>query len=360
MTSKKERDPVRRATLIVLALCIALMVVYLAGDRLTPFTNQARVNAVVVPVAPQVAGRLVSVDVKNNQVVEAGQKLFVIDPGSYELAVQAAEAALKNTEQSIEAGISNVAAASANVESAKASVWQAEQDAARMRRIREEDAGAISERRIQSAEASLAAARGRLAAAEASLQATRSALGSTDENNAQIRQARSNMEKARLDLERTSVYAPSDGLITDLRVDPGNFAAAGSPLMTFIAIHDTWVQADLSENNLGHVDPGDPVEIVFDVFPGKVFKGRVRQTGYGVQVNNNALGTLPTIDNDRNWLRDEQRFPVIIDYVVDSKDSSDLRVGSQASIIVYTGDHWLMNMLGRFYIRLNALLSYAY
>ena len=360
MTSKKEKDPVRRWTFIVLALCIILMIVYLAGDRLTPFTNQARVNAVVVPVAPQVAGRLVSVDVKNNQMVEAGQKLFSIDPGSYELAVQAAEATLKNTEQSIEAGVSNVAAASANVESAKASVWSAEQDAMRMRRIREEDAGAISERRIQTSEASLASARGRLAAAEANLQATKSALGSTDENNAQLQQARSSLDKARLDLERTNVYAPSDGLITDLRVDPGNFAGAGAPLMTFIAIHDTWVQADLSENNLGNVDPGDPVEIVFDVFPGKVFKGRVRQTGYGVQVNNNALGTLPTIDNDRNWLRDEQRFPVIIDYEVDDEKTANLRVGSQASIIVYTGDHWLINMLGRLYIRINALLSYAY
>jgi len=360
MTSKKEKDPVRRWTFIVLALCIILMVVYLAGDRLTPFTNQARVNALVVPVAPQVAGRLVSVDVQNNQVVEAGQKLFGIDPGSYELAVQAAEAALKNTEQSIEAGISNVAAASAQVESAKASVWNAEQDAMRMRRIREEDAGAISERRIQSAEASLASARGRLAAAEANLQATRSALGPTDENNAQLQQARSSLDKARLDLERTTIYAPSDGLITDLRVDPGNFAAAGAPLMTFIAIHDTWVQADLSENNLGHVDPGDPVEIAFDVFPGKVFKGRVRQTGYGVQVSANALGTLPTIDNDRNWLRDEQRFPVIIDYEVDGKMAADLRVGSQASVIVYTGEHWLINALGRLYIRINSLLSYAY
>jgi len=338
MTSNKEKDPVRLWTFIVLALCIILMTVYLAGDRLTPFTNQARVNALVIPVAPQVAGRLVSVDVQNNQVVQAGQKLFGIDPGSYELAVQAAEAALKNTEQSIEAGISNVAAATANVESAKASVWNAEQDAMRMHRIREEDAGAISERRIQSAEASLASARGRL----------------------QLKQARSNLDKARLDLERTTVTAPSDGLITDLRVDLGNFAAAGAPLMTFIAVHDTWVQADLSENNLGHVDPGDPVEIAFDVFPGKVFKGRVRQTGYGVQVNNNALGTLPKIDNDRNWLRDEQRFPVIIDFEVDGPTASDLRVGSQASVIVYTGDHWLINQLGRLYIRINTLLSYAY
>ena len=360
MTSEKKRDPVRLWTFIILILSICLLIIYLAGDRLTPYTTQARVHAYVVPVAPQVAGRLISVDVENNQLVKEGQKLFGIDPGSYELAVQAAEAALKNTEQSIQAGISNVAAAKANVVSAKASVWSAEQDTTRMRRIREEDAGAISERRIQQSEASLASSRGKLSATEASLESARSALGSTDENNAQIQQALSNLGNARLNLERTVVYAPSDGLITDLRVDQGNFAASGAALMTFIAIHDTWIVADLSENNLGNVDAGDRVEVTFDVQPGKVYKGRVRQAGYGVEVNSNALGTLPTIDNDRNWLRAEQRFPVTIDFETGDQARSDLRVGSQASVIVYTGDNSLMNALGRFYIRLKAFLSYAY
>ena len=360
MTSDKKRDPVRLWTFIVLALCIVLMIIYLVGDRLTPYTTQARVHAYVVPVAPQVAGRLISVDVENNQMVKAGQKLFSIDPGSYDLAVQAAEAALKNTEQSIQSGISNVEASRANVDSAKASVWAADQDTTRMRRIRKEDEGAISERRIQQSEASLASSRANLAAAQASLEAAISALGSTDDNNAQIQQARSNLENARLNLERTIIYAPRDGMITDLRIDQGNYAASGAALMTFIAIHDTWIRADLSENNLGNVDVGDRVEVTFDVRPGKVFKGRIRQAGYGIEVNTNALGTLPTIDNDRNWLRAEQRFPVTIDFEASDLSVSNLRVGSQVSVVVYTGDNPIMNALGRFYIRVNAYLSYAY
>jgi multidrug resistance efflux pump len=213
---------------------------------------------------------------------------------------------------------------------------------------------------LQSAEASLAAMRGQLSAAEAALEAARSALGSPDESNAQIQQARSALENAKLNLERTTVYAPRDGMITDLRIDQGNYAGAGTPLMTFIAIHDTWIQAELSENNLGNVDTGDRVEITFDVRPGKVFKGKVRQTGFGVQVDSNALGTLPTIDNQREWLRAEQRFPVIIDFNSGDVGVSDLRVGSQVSVIVYTGDNAFMNLLGKVYIRLNALLSYAY
>jgi multidrug resistance efflux pump len=360
MTNENEKNPVRKWTFIVLVLALVLLVVYLFGDRLTPFTSQARVHAYVVPIAPQVAGKVIEVEVQNNQLVDAGQTLFRIDPSSYELAVDSAEAALRTTEQSLEAGVSNVEAARAKVESAKANVWRSEQDAVRMRRIREEDEGAISERRIQSAEATLATAQGQLSAARASLEAAISNLGDVDENNAQLLQARASLDKARLDLERTVVNAPRRGLITDLRVDQGNYAAAGAPLMTFVAIHDAWIQADLTENNLGNVDPGDRVEITFDVKPGKIFKGSVRQTGFGVQVSSNALGTLPTIDNQRSWLRDEQRFAVTIDLNNPDLTKSDLRVGSQASVIVYTGDNWLMNLLGKFYIRVHAWLSYAY
>jgi len=146
-----------------------------------------------------------------------------------------------------------------------------------------------------------------------------------------------------------------------MRIDQGNFAAAGAALMTFIANHEVWVRADLTENNLGNVKAGDRVELTFDVQPGKIYTSKIRETGFGVQVDSNALGTLPTIDNQRNWLRDAQRFPVLIDVEMDKNlQEMGLRVGSQVSVIVYTGDNWLMNFLGRIYIRVIAVMSYAY
>jgi multidrug resistance efflux pump len=354
-------DPVRKWTFIIFALCIVLVVLYLVADRKTPFTTQAKVHAYVVPITSQVSGKIISVDVSNNEFVKVGQVLFRIDPSNYQLTVDAGEASLQAALQSVDAGSAGVEAAEANVESAKANVWRSEQDAVRMRRIQEEDPGAISQRRIDSAEASLATALGRLAATEASLESARKALGETDENNAQIKQAQAALNQARIDLERTVVVAPSDGLVTDLRIDLGNYAGAGAPLMTFVAIHNIWVQADLTENNLGNVDVGDEVELTFDVQPGRIFKGRVRNTGLGVQVVTNALGTLPTIDNDRSWLRDAQRFPVAIEFERKSDlEKLGLRVGSQVSVIVYTGDSWLINLLGKIYIRLHALMSYAY
>jgi len=358
---KDQKDPVRKWTFIVLALCIVLTGLYLVADRQTPFTTQAKVHAFVVPIAPQVSGRVISVEVQNNQQVTAGQVLIRIDPTDYEIAVASAEATLQVVRQSLDAGMAGVEAAGASVESAKASLWRSEQDAVRMRRIRDEDPGAISQRRIDSAEASFAAAKARVSATTASLESAISALGETGENNADIQNAQAALDKARVDLKRTVLVAPRDGFVTDMRIDQGNFAAASAPLMTFIATHEVWVRADMTENNLGNINAGDRVELTFDVQPGKIYAGKIREIGFGVQVDSNALGTLPTIDNQRNWLRAAQRFPVLVDVETnEDPQQMGLRVGSQVSVIVYTGDNGLMNFLGRIYIRAVAVMSYAY
>ena len=87
-------DPVRRWTLIVLAICVVLLFWYLRSDRVTPFTSQARVHALVVPIAPEVSGTITSVEVSNNQAVAAGDVLFRIDEQNYGYALQTAQAAL--------------------------------------------------------------------------------------------------------------------------------------------------------------------------------------------------------------------------------------------------------------------------
>ena len=121
--------------------------------------------------------------------------------------------------------------------------------------------------------------------------------------------------KAELDLQRTRVLAPARGLVTDLRTEVGQFAQAGAPAMTLITIHDFWINADLTENNLGNVDAGDEVAIVLDVWPGEVFKGRVRSVGSGVSSGKQTSpGALPTIENSRDWLRQAQRFPVAVEF----------------------------------------------
>jgi multidrug resistance efflux pump len=353
------KDPVRKWTLIVLALCGVLMIYYIIADRVTPYTTQARVNALVVPIAPEVSGTVTEVAVKSNQLVEQGDLLFQVDRERYELAEETAQANLQSARQATGASTANIDAAKAQVVSAQANLLRAEQDVVRLRRIKQEDPGAISDRRVEMAEASYTAARASVQAAEANLERARQDLGASGEANFRILQAQAGLEQAQLDLQRTSVVAPDDGVVTDVRVDRGNFAQAGAPLMTFLASHDIWVQADFTENTLGNIKPGDEVEIVFDALPGEVVKGTIRTTGFGVKVESAPLGSLPTIDNDRQWLRDSQRFSVLVDFELPSaEDRRGIRVGAQASVVVYTGGGFLFNSIAWLKMRLLSILTY--
>ena len=273
-------DPVRRWTLIILGLCVVLMGYYLVADRITPYTTQARVHAVVVPIAPEVSGTVMDVAVTSNQAVAAGDLLFKIDRAKYALAVETAEANLQQARQATGVSTANVDAASAQVETAKATLLRAGQDASRLRRIKQEDPGAISDRRLESAEATLSISQAQLKAAEATLEKALQDLGAQGDDNTRILQAQAALDAANLDLSNTDVVAPAHGMITDVRVDRGNFANAGAAQMTFLATRDVWVQADFTENNLGNIKPGDRVGIVFDALPGKVIKGTVRTTGF--------------------------------------------------------------------------------
>ena len=359
--ARAPMDPVRKWTLIVLGACVVLMFWYLVSDRVTPYTNQARVHALVIPVAAEVSGFVTGVAVSNNELVSAGQELFQIEPNRYQLAVETAQANLQSARQATGASTANVDAARASVAAARAGVVRASQDAVRLRRIKEEDPGAISDRRLEQAESSLSVAQSQLAASQANLEKAIQDLGQAGDQNSRILQARSALEQAELDLERTTVRAPDDGLVTDVRVDNGNFASAGAPLMTFIGMDDIWIRADFTENNLGNIKTGDKVEIVFDSLPGNVLSGRVRGTGFGVSVDTTPLGSLPTVDNNRQWLRDAQRFPVDVEFQLsDSSQRQGVRVGAQASVIVFTGDNWLFNFFGKIYIRIASLLTYAF
>ncbi|MGB5276930.1 MAG: HlyD family secretion protein [Gammaproteobacteria bacterium] len=359
--TKPGMDPVRRWTFIVLAICFVLLIWYLRADRVTPYTSQARLNALVVPIASEVSGTLTEVFVDNNQQVAAGQELFQVDIKNYQLAVQTAEANLASARQSVGAAQANVEAAEASVNAAKAVVLRARQDTNRMRAIRKEDPGAISIRQLEFSEASLATALSQLTAAEASRDKAIEDLGAEGDSNSRIMQAQAALDQALLNLERATVRAPEAGLVTGVRLDKGNFAAAGAPQLTFVAEHNVWVQADFTENNLGNIDVGDEVEIVFDVLPGQVIQGSVREVSYGVAVDSAPLGSLPTIKNDPDWLRESQRFTVLIDPKLAPGDNGDLlKVGSQASVIIYTGENWISNALAALLIRIVSILTYAY
>lgn len=358
-------DPAKKGIKWVLLLILLSLTWYLLADRFTPYTQQARVGAFVIPVASEVAGRVIRVSVRNNQDVKAGEILFEVDPQPYQIAVDRARADLESTRRQIGASTAGIASAQANLRAAQANELKARQDNQRLEGLYREDPGTISVRLLEVSRANREQAVSQVAAARAEVQRAREQEGGSEEDNALLRSAATALSKAELDLSNTQIRARSAGLITDLRTDAGQFAAAGSPVMTLIAIHDVWISADMTENNLGLVKLDTPVSIVLDALPGEVFEGRVRSVGYGVSVGQTPPpGTLPSVQNSRDWLRPAQRFPVVIEFSPDSLNtlrvSRGIRAGGQAEVMAFPTEGNPLNPLGRVFVGFMSWLSYAY
>ena len=360
---KSAESSVRKGSAGVLILILVTLVWYLAADRYTPYTQQARIQGFVVGVAPKVSGLVTSVHVSNNQRVSSGEALFEIDRSSYEIALKRARSDLENTRMQISASAASVETARANLRAAKANEERAEKDAVRQERLYKEDEGTISLRRLEMSRASFEQARAKVTAAESEVQRAIEQMGGEGENNAKLKAAESAVEQAELDLANTTVKASTDGVITDLRAEVGQYAAAGNPVMTLIAINDIWIMADFTENNLGHMRVGTPVEVVIDAIPGEVFSGSIRSIGLGISAGQPPPpGTLPTIQNNRDWLRQAQRYPVMIQFEREELERlrENIRIGGQAEAIAYTDESAFTRVIGKLFIRVMSWFSYAY
>ena len=344
-------------------LIVASLVLYFVGDRLTPSTSQARVQAFVVPVAAEVAGKVLAVHIRNNDEVQPGQPLFDIDPQPYRIALARARADLESVRSSVKgsvAGGRGGAGLAGGVRSQPRHGRTRRQPAGKAaRRGSRRDLGAPP--RDRAGHARRGAQQGAAAPRPTCARRRRPpAKRATTTRSCAARWRRSRRPNSTW--RARSVVAPARGVVTDLRTDVGHFAQPGAPVMTLIAMHDLWISADLTENNIGHVDPGDAVAIVLDVMPGEVLKGRVRSIGGGVGSGQSTPpGTLPVVQNNRDWLRQAQRIPVAVEFDADVLPRlKAVRIGGQADVLVYTGDHPLMNPLAALYMRVVSWVTYLY
>ena len=274
------RDPVRRWTLIVLGLIVVLFLYSIIADRLTPYTSQATVQAFVVRMAPEVAGRVIEVNVVDNQRVKAGDVLFRIDPQPYAIALQQAEAKLAGVGQSIGASTAAVTSAQERLIEAEAKRDNVREQASRILQLVEK--GVYAKASEDQATKEIEVAEARVREAESEVERARQELGPQGNENPQFREALAAVEQAKLDLLRTTVVAPSDGVITNLQLTDGEFVAVGQAALTFIDTSDVWINANFRENSLENVKPGDPVELVLDTLPGRIFAAKVQSVGWGV------------------------------------------------------------------------------
>jgi len=353
-------NPMRKIILIVLLLLMILFIYHVLSDRFTPYTSQARVESFLTQIAPEVAGDVLEVGVKDNGQVRKGKILFRIDPEPYQLAVQAAEANLAVALQGADVSVADVAAARAQIQKQRV-------DLSANRAINQIVTGLVDKNALARTQeirstSDVGKTQADLTGALADLRKAEANLGAPGLRNPKVRQALAALDQARLDLKNTRVVAPAAGIVTNLRLAAGQYVTPGQPLLSFLESGPRWISADLRENQLGNVKPGQDVTVALDVRPGKLFLGKVHSVGWGISQGDEApSGQLATVQAPQGWIRQPQSFPVRILLV--PRDGEEVQVdarrsGAQANVIIYTSDKSLMNPIGRVWIKIITLLSY--
>ena len=357
--SPAPQSPARKIVLITAGVLLGFYIYDVIADRVTPYTSQAAVDTFLVQIAPEVTGQVEFVGVTDNRAVKKGEVLFRIDREPFEIAVRSAEANLASAIQSADV-------AEVEIEVARASLNKQRVDLATSRELGGiindlVDEGALARTQGIRASADTAKSQADLTRGQAEVVRAQRRLGETGAGNVAVRQAMASLDQARLNLRNTTVVAPADGVVTNLRLAVGQYVGTGQPLLSFINSGPRWISADMRENQLGNVEPGNRVLVVLDEEPGSVFEGSVDSIGWGVTKGGEApTGQLPDVQPATGWLREPQRFPVRI-LLRPTDDGNQLaagRSGAQANVMVLTDDASILNPIGWLWIRLVSWLSY--
>jgi membrane fusion protein (multidrug efflux system) len=324
-------------------------------------TDNAYVGADTASITPLVSGHVARVLVSDAQSVRAGQPLVVLDQTDARLALAQAEAAFDQarrrvagymaTDRQLAAQIgmrgADAARASAEIASAQAGYERARLDYGRRTALAE--SGAISGEELTSsraafeqAQAGLAAARAAASQASASTaaaagqrQANQAMIaGASIDTNPEVASARARLEQARLDLARTIIRAPVDGIVARRQVQVGQRVQPGSALMSVVPVQEAYVDANFTEGQLTNVRPGQPVELHADLYGDDVtFHGRVMGLGGGT---GSAFALIPAQNATGNWIKVVQRVPVRIRLDRRELAAHPLRVGLSMTATIDT------------------------
>jgi multidrug resistance efflux pump len=355
---------VKTITKSVLITLLVLFVYHVTSDRVTPYTSQSNIEVLLVQIAPQISGQVIEVVTHDNERVKKGQLLYRIDPEPFEIALRVAEANLAVVQQNLTVSAANVRSTEASLSKQRTELATSKELGGIIFDLTKEKA--LSETDSIRARSEIERAGADLARAEADLESAKQKLGPPGDANPQLQQARAALAQAQLDFTNTTVTAPADGMITNLRLSKGQYANRGQPVMSFIAGSSVWLTAYLRENQLSRVAPGNKVRVTFDLLPGRVFDGQVDSVGWGVTNGGDEapVGNLPDVQSQQGWLRDPQRFPVRI--ALKEEDSNalgnlPLRNGAQANVLILTNPNsWFFNPIGRAWLRIVSWLSYIY
>jgi membrane fusion protein (multidrug efflux system) len=359
----------RRGIIAVVVVVLAAVAVALWWrSTFTENTDDAQVNGHLIQVSSRINGQVLKVEVKENQLVKAGDLIAELDPADYQVAVENAEAALAsaqanaaaasvavpisivNTGSSLNSAGADVSGTQAGVEQAqnqlqaahdlvaqaKANNVKAQADLERYKPLVEKDViskqqfdaavaaadaakAALSDARAMERAASdavrvanerLAQAQAQLKSAETGPQQVAAQSARARQAQAQVQQAQAQLDMARLNLSYTKIVAPAAGIVTRKSVEIDQNVAAGQNLLTLVSLEDLWVTANFKETQLRHMAAGQPVEIEVDS-TGKTYHGKVTQIG---GATGSVLSLFPPENATGNYVKVVQRVPVRIDF----------------------------------------------
>lgn len=319
-------------------------------------TDDAQIEASISPVIPRTAGYIGEVRVNDNQRVKLGDTLIVLDNRDQVIKVEQAEAALaaaqsnlqvaRATTSASQANISttraNVGTVDAQIEAAKVNVWRATQDFKRYANLIKDHS--ITQQQYEQAEAAKLTAERQLAilqeqraAATQQTSAAASQSNATAQNisvaEANIRQRQADVDNAKLALSYTVLTAPSDGYVSKVNVQRGQFVQPGQTLFAVVLNDEKWVVANFKETQLDKMKEGQEVIVHADAFPGHEFKARL---GSFSPATGARFSLLPPDNASGNFVKVVQRVPVRIEFT-DKNDPAvkSLRAGMNVTVDVH-------------------------
>ena len=269
-------------------------------------TDDAQVKQDIVSVSPQVNGQIVEALVRNGSRVKRGDLLFRIDPQPYRVALEQAEATLAAARLQTHVLQTTAAGTTGDITGAEANLAIKRNALGRQQALlkqgfttRADYEDALND--VRSAETQLSDARARAANASAAV---------APGEQPQIAQAQAAVDKAKLDLQRTDVRAPMDGVIENAdKLQVGQMAVLGVGMVSLVHSNAAWVEANFKEKDLARMRPGQKATVEVDAYGGQKFNGHVQSIGAGT---GSQFSLLPAQNANGNWVKVTQRVPVRI------------------------------------------------
>jgi len=297
-----------------------------------PRTDDATVRANLVGLAPHVSGPIIELQVVDNQEVQKGDLLFVIDPRPFFVELERAKATLLLTQSETQALSNAIAAATAEVKRLEDESAYAGDHAKRLGSLVADKF--VTQDRFEEAQVKQRSAAALLERAQQELARQKNLLAQFGDVNARLQVAEAAVHGAELNLNYCRVYAPFKARVTNLNISQGEYARAGQQVFTLVDTRAWYIMANFQETYLDSIRPRMAVEVYLLSYPNRRFRGTVQGLGWAIAPEDGAsAGGLPAVERTLNWVRLAQRIPVRIK-LEDPDPEHPYRMGMTAVVIV--------------------------